>query len=123
MKGNIIADCGARPRSRKRYSLMIADAEHMDVQNNLIKDSIGVWAKVNENYYGNFFGNNDVVNSGGDMLYFGNKEDVDGTRPTDTNNYYSTPELAGYTEDYVFTTDRFTNNPRKITLEKVLKPN
>ncbi len=119
---NIILRCGARPRARGRFPISISMAENADVEYNLIKDPIGTWGRVSFNQYGNYVGHNDVVNAeSNELAYEGNWEPVAGIKPVDENNYYTTEE-SPYTEDFVFVTDRFTNHPRTITLENVVKP-
>jgi hypothetical protein len=40
-----------------------------------------------------------------------------------TNTFYASTAAAGYTEDYTFVTDKFTNTPRVIRLKNVMKSN
>ncbi|MCD6497573.1 MAG: hypothetical protein J7M25_04610, partial [Deltaproteobacteria bacterium] len=121
IKYNIIVNCGRKPRANS-FSLSISMAEDADVEYNLVKDAHGPWARFSFNQYGNYIGHNDVVNAeDNEFAYEGNWEPVDGLRPEDENNYYTTEE-SPFTEDFVFVTDRFTNHPRTIVLENVLRP-
>ena len=89
--------------------------------NNIVKDNViintgGDWAEIwsNDNFY---CGNNTVINPGGTNVL------MTGYSPEgmSTNQVFQTAIQAGYTEDYSFTTDKFTNNPRVITLENAVK--
>ena len=119
---NIFLNCGERYRAKGKSALQIWSSESITVKNNLIVNPLGSWANVSGNYHNNYFGKNDIININTPIVYKNNKEPIKGIQPIDTNHYYKTPEAGGYTEDYVFTADKFTNNPRIIRLKNVIKP-
>jgi len=119
---NIIVDSGETRGDNNYASLRISQAKDANIHNNLIKDPRGsYWAKCHYNFEDNFFGNNTVINPAGKtLLSTPNKYPIEGL-PTD--KIYNTADEAGYTEDFTFTTDNFTNSPRVITLKNVVKAN
>ncbi len=116
---NVLKDCGGYFGNDLVAPLRMYDAKDANIQNNLIINPVGTyWAKVGDNVSGSIFGNNDVVNVGSTtLLAYGSGW------TQEKNNFYSTSIEAGYTEDFTFTVYKFTNTPRVITLENVLKPN
>jgi len=122
---NIFYQCGKTAQTAVRFSspLRCSQAEEMNVHHNLIKQPRGDWAKVQYNFYNNYFGENDVVEMDEPMVYQDNREPVEGIRPTDTNHYYSLEEgNAIYTKDYVVRYFKFTNHPETMVIPNVLKP-
>ncbi len=64
-----------------------------------------------------YFGNNDIINPGAALVDISN-----GTLlGIDTNRIYASSAEAGYNKDYIFTMDKFTNNPRVINLPNAMK--
>lgn len=115
---NTIVDCGTSAKHWTR-SLRISNANNYTIKNNIIKDSRDVWATLYGNFNGGYLGLNDVINPGAPLDLTDNAT----LDTSDGDNIYNTPAEGGYTEDYSFTTDKFTNNPRVIKLKNVLKPN
>lgn len=93
------------------------------IQDNMIKDGRGqqalFWTATRFNYTNNVIINQEESGINTSTTY----------RNTDTvltpNQNYTTDQgiAAGYTKDYTFTTDKFTNTPRVISLKNVLKVN
>jgi len=101
------------------FPLSISQAEGADVQHNLIKDSIGAWARVSWNYSNNTFANNIAINPGAPMLSEGNQETIIGLA---SNKVFMSSDEAGYTKDYIFIADKYTNKPRTIRLSNTIRP-
>jgi len=118
IENNIIIGCGNRYKGSDASSLKVFSSIGAMVKNNLIVNPIGKWARVSGNLSNNFFGNNVVINKDLEMEHLNNNEPVKGI---DTNSYYQTLDEGGYTKDFSFITDKYTNNPRKIILENILK--
>jgi len=118
--GNLIVNTGNYPESKNSSSLEMAQANGCIMKNNVIINPKGHYGKIYYNHNNNYFGENTIINPDEDMLYKENWETVKGLK---TNKVFQTAVEAGYTKDYSFTTDKFTNNPRIITLKNVLKAN
>lgn len=116
--GNLIVDCGSRPHAPWTNSLTITQAYYANIHDNTIINPRGVGLKVKNNDEGCYVGNNTIVNPSNEMITSPNKYPVAGF---DTNIEYATAAEGKYTEDYSFVTDKFTNNPRTITLHNVIK--
>ena len=115
IKNNLIVDSG---KNRKIPMVMNFGVDNV-VKDNILIRTDGAWAEIwgrNTNLY---CGNNIIIDPGStDVLKTSSKPNG-----FDTNKIFDTAVEAGYTDDYTFTTDKFTNNPRIITLKNVLKAN
>ncbi len=119
--GNIFYDVGLANGSKS--SMILSQAEHMVVSGNTIINPKGHYSKVQFNYNNNKFDKNIIINQDKRLHLEGNHEAVVGISPVNTNIEYSTDEATeeGYTKDYTFTADKFTNNPRVMTLNNAIK--
>ena len=117
--GNLIVNCGALPYSNDSSSINISQAYHATVKNNTIINPIGHYAKIWYNYAGVYYGQNIVVNPDTSIITSPNNATVTGLG---TDTIYPSANDGGFINNYTFTTDKFTNKPRIITLENVLKP-
>ncbi len=114
IKRNLFHSCGAYPNSnsRRALTLQITEADTTTVQNNIIinaRENIGLmaWNKAKI-----IFTNNKIINSPINTEIRNNNGGI-----YNPNSIYHTPEEAGYSKDYTFITDKFTNNPRIMTLK------
>jgi hypothetical protein len=115
--GNLFYDIGARGKAKTATAILVSQSSNNIVKDNVIINPTGKWANVwsNKNLY---FGNNTVINP--------DKTDVimvSGYTPKgmETNKIFDTASQAGYTNDYTFVADKFTNSPRIITLKNAVK--
>lgn len=117
---NLFYACGKLPGASKGgHAIGIGQGRNVDIKYNTIINSRTEYARIQYNGTNIQFAENTVINSPDKVLWNNN---ANGSY-NGSNNVYSTSEEAVYTEDYVFTTDKFTNNPRIITLENAVKPN
>ncbi|GIU00463.1 hypothetical protein TSL6_09690 [Sulfurovum sp. TSL6] len=108
MKNNLLYECGAVDgMTGSYYSLSIAGANNIDMRFNTIVNANGTaYARFWYNSSGTVWTDNNIINSPTNIILEGNS----GGTYSPNNNY------AIGTTDYVFTTDKFTNSPRAITL-------
>ena len=116
VKRNLLYDVGSFRNNEKAVPFWMNQGDKMHASENVFINTRMDYAVFRSNGSDVYFGNNDIVNPDRGIGGIGNEP-----QGTDTNRIYSSAEEAGYTEDYTFTTDKFTNNPRQITLENVLK--
>lgn len=120
IKRNIIKDCGTLPGvGGTNYALHITESNNINITNNVIINARNAYLQLSTNGSGMLVTNNIGINSPDDMVLTNNTGGI----YTDNSNEYTTGEAAGYTEDYSFTTDKFTNSPRVITLPNTVKAN
>ena len=114
IKNNLIFNSG---QDGTRPMVMSLGVDNI-VKDNVIIQSEGAWADIwiNTNL---FCGNNTIINAG-DLNVIRSGYTPNGF---ETNKIFQTTTQAGYTKDYTFTTDKYTNNPRVITLPNAVKAN
>ena len=115
---NLIVDSGGRPGATQYASIFMNQAKDADVRNNTVIRPIGYDVSYTWNYSPNYVGQN--IFAGGDQMGFKIEDNAD-PEGLDTNVFYTSEEEGGYIYDYTFTTDNYTNNPKSVTIEKVLK--
>ncbi len=113
--GNLLYNLGVRSKANNATSILISQSLNGIVENNIFVNSRGAWADIRSNQ-NLFFGNNTVINSEDKYILHSNAPNG-----MNTNKIYKTSKEAWYTKDYSFVTDKFTNNPRTITLKNALK--
>jgi hypothetical protein len=124
---NLIYNCGNRNYSGGQTSLQVGQAYHANVRNNTIINPIGYSAKVIYNYTGNYVGDNTIINPTEGILASPNNGTIEGLSTNITNTTVNHKNLnyssqgTKYTKDYTFLTDRYTNNPRTITLKNAIE--
>ncbi len=88
-----------------------------DAHDNTIIDGVGLYETFAYNAESTFFQNNTLVDSTTDVELISNNYAF--TNAITSNNLNG--NRAEYTQDYTFTSDKFTNSPRIITLPNVVK--
>lgn len=108
IKNNLLYKCGAvNGMTGPYYSLSIAGAYNIDMRFNTIVKANGTgYARFWYNSSDTVWTDNDIINSPMNIILEGNSG---GTYSSNSN--YTTGNT-----DYAFTTDKFTNSPRTITL-------
>ena len=117
VKNNILYDLG-KPGKKNSTPFLVGSGVDDIIKDNVIINSYGKWANIwnNTNLY---FGNNTIINPAEtDILMTGYTPEG-----MSSNKIYKSAAEAGYTKDYSFTTDKFTNNPRVIVLKNAIKAN
>ena len=128
-KNNLIYQCATSWQHPWGTLMDIKDSGEFEVTNNEIFDCDGMGIRLIRNGVGFVYRDNIQLdcaegwyddgysNDGAIIEYHPANDDGSG-------NYVEvTAESQGYTEDYTFTTDNYTNNPRQITLHNVINPN
>lgn len=113
MTDNLFYNCGATHFP----VLTIAGSRDFDAYKNTIIEGKWHYGKFAYNAQATFFRNNTLVDSTTDVELISNASDF--TNALTSNDWEGV--RATYTQDYIFTTDKFTNKPRVITLPNVLK--
>ncbi len=130
---NLFYNCGIRDQytSNSDYNnpLEVVDMKNTQVEHNtIITHHANEWCWLWANHSGSTFQYNEVVN--GSYVYRwrdgyegdGGDSAFEATMYNNTDNGSITAEQAGYTEDFVFTYDKYTNNPKVMTLTNAVKP-
>lgn len=118
MEYNIMHNCGSD--NSNKCPIKFQTAGESTVRYNVIKDCVDDWATMYSlNSEGNYFGNNDVINTSFTFYDDTTSTSVDGLA---TNNDMSTAQgNAKYTYDYTITTHRYTNTPEETVIPAVLQ--
>ena len=126
IKNNIFYDI-------KKYVYFIADADNITFQNNLYKNSskdYEYWISIGTHNTNIIFSENLTINTYDKPVYpygqlsstsKGNAyyKSLPGQINDASDNIHTTDPTIDYT-DFIFTTDRYTNTPRTITIPKVI---
>ena len=113
IKRNIIQDCG----STSNYALQITESNNISITDNVIVNARNSYLRLSTNGSGMIVTNNIGINSPDNQVLTNNTGGI----YKDNSNEYTTGEAAGHTNDYTFTTDKYTNNPKVITLPNTVK--
>ncbi|WP_415407813.1 hypothetical protein ACLHDG_04590 [Sulfurovum sp. CS9] len=123
IKNNLIYDCGGGTRTRyplKFSSMRDTDMSHNSFVNNHYKYYAFLafnGASMQETY----FRNNDIC---GESSEWSEEKYINSNHSAFINSLSSNTNCAKiYNKDLVFTADKFTNNPRVITLENAIEDN
>lgn len=98
-----------------QYSIRAASMKRVDIHDNKFINCSSTKGRFYGNYDNSFFRNNIYVNFSGDDIIAVDNDSIF------TNSLTSNLPATGYTKDYTFVTDKFTNNSRTITLKSALK--
>jgi hypothetical protein len=119
IKNNILYNVGPHVKWSKSSAIKATESKNLKIEDNLI---IG-----GRSYYSMFQYNDSVTYSGNEIVdtdpLFGLLKESNAQSVFSSNTTYETAANGGYTKDYTFTTDRFTNNPRTISLKNAVKHN
>ena len=126
IKHNLLYEVGPilnRPANALRFSM----SKNIDASENIIINSRDDYAMVASSKGDVCVGNNIIINqeNGNNVENRNNwSEFRDGINQClKTNAFYNSTAAAGYTKDYTFVTDKFTNSPRVMRLKNAVKPN
>jgi hypothetical protein len=126
IKHNLLYEVGPilkRPANALRFSM----SKNIYASENVIINSRDDYAMVASSKGAVCVHDNIIINqANGDTVENRNNwsEFRDGiNRCLQTNTFYGSTAAAGYTKDYTFVTDKFTNTPRVIRLKNALKSN
>jgi len=121
IKRNLIVNSGSHTGDAVSQ-FTVTQGANLDIQDNMFFDGRSTIAEFRycvSKSDGMFFGNNDIINVQNKSYWLENNYPK--IQGLDTNNIFDTAADGGYTEDYIFTTDKLTNKPRTIRLKNVLK--
>ncbi len=121
---NLLYGCGDGGAETGRYPMAMVGGDNIKYENNIMIDCLNAWGRGYANDSECFFGNNDICNTPDvfvqDHPEFPNSAEF--TASLETNVHYATAADGGYTEDFVFTYDKYTTNPKVMTLTNAVKP-